>query len=120
MDKRRITQIIFAITSNANINGFLKGNIFKGYTKKVCVPGLNCYSCPGAIGSCPIGSLQAVIGTIRYNFSFYIVGIMSIFGIVFGRFICGWLCPFGLIEDLLHKIPSRKIKINKKINNFFF
>lgn len=118
MDKRRITQIIFAITSNANINGFLKGNIFKGYTKKVCVPGLNCYSCPGAIGSCPIGSLQAVIGTIRYNFSFYIVGIMSIFGIVFGRFICGWLCPFGLIEDLLHKIPSRKIKINKKVNNF--
>lgn len=118
MDKRRITQIIFAITSNANINGFLKGNIFKGYTKKVCVPGLNCYSCPGAIGSCPIGSLQAVIGTIRYNFSFYIIGIMSIFGIVFGRFICGWLCPFGLIEDLLHKIPSRKIKINKKVNNF--
>lgn len=118
MDKRRITQIIFAITTNANINGFLKGNIFKGYTKKVCVPGLNCYSCPGAIGSCPIGSLQAVIGTIRYNFSFYIVGIMSIFGIVFGRFICGWLCPFGLIEDLLHKIPSRKIRINKKVNNF--
>lgn len=119
MDKRRITQIILAITANANVNGFLKGNIFKGNTKKVCVPGLNCYSCPGAIGSCPIGSLQAVIGTIKYNFSFYIIGLMSIFGIVFGRFICGWLCPFGLIEDLLHKIPSRKIKVNKKINNFF-
>nr|WP_229078922.1 4Fe-4S binding protein [Enterococcus avium] len=22
-----------------------------------------------------------------------------------GRFVCGWLCPFGLIQDLLHKIP---------------
>ena len=22
-----------------------------------------------------------------------------------GRFVCGWLCPFGLVQDLLHKIP---------------
>lgn len=22
-----------------------------------------------------------------------------------GRFVCGWLCPFGLFQDLLHKIP---------------
>ncbi|WP_291565683.1 MULTISPECIES: 4Fe-4S binding protein [unclassified Clostridium] len=117
MDKRRITQIIAAITTNANINGFLKGNIFKGNTKKICVPGLNCYSCPGAIGSCPIGSLQAVIGTVRYNFSLYVVGLMSLFGIIFGRFICGWLCPFGLIQDLLYKIPSKKIRVNQKVNN---
>ncbi|MBU5486104.1 4Fe-4S binding protein [Clostridium sp. MSJ-11] len=103
--------------TNANINGFLKGNIFKGNTKRICVPGLNCYSCPGALGSCPIGSLQAVIGTIKYNFSLYVVGFMSLFGVIFGRFICGWLCPFGLIQDLLHKTPSKKITVNKKVNN---
>jgi len=117
LDKRRITQIIAAITTNANINGFLKGTIYKGNTKKICVPGLNCYSCPGAMGSCPIGSLQAAIGTVKYDFSFYIVGLMSLFGVIFGRFICGWLCPFGLIQDLLHKIHSKKIKVNEKVNN---
>lgn len=117
MDKRKITQIIATITTNSNINGFLKGNIYRGNIKKICVPGLNCYSCPGALGSCPIGSLQAVIGTIKYNFSLYIVGIMALFGIVFGRFICGWLCPFGLIQDLLNKIPCKKIKVNNRVNS---
>lgn len=117
MDRRRIIQIIASVATNANINGFLEGNIYKGNTKKLCVPGLNCYSCPGAIGSCPIGSLQAVIGTIKYNFSFYIVGIMALFGLTFGRFICGWLCPFGFIQDLLYKIKSRKIQVSKKVNN---
>lgn len=117
MDRRRITQIIASVTTNANLNGFLEGSIYKGNTKKLCVPGLNCYSCPGAIGSCPIGSLQAVIGSIKYNFSLYVVGLMALFGVIFGRFICGWLCPFGFIQDLLYKIRSRKIQVSKKINN---
>lgn len=116
MAKRTITQAIATITTNANLDGFLQGTIYKGNTKKICVPGLNCYSCPGAIGSCPIGSLQAVIGTIKYNVSLYVVGFMLLFGVLFGRFICGWLCPFGFIEDLLYKIPFRKIKVNNKVN----
>lgn len=117
MDKRTITQIIASIATNANISGFFKGNIYKGNVKSVCVPGLNCYSCPGAMGSCPIGSLQAVIGTIKYDFSLYVLGFMSLFGVIFGRFICGWLCPFGFIQDLLYKIPSKKIKVPNKVNN---
>lgn len=117
MDRRRITQIIFALLTNANIKGFFNNSIFKGNTKKICVPGLNCYSCPGAMGSCPIGSMQAVIGTIKYNFSLYIAGFISLIGIFWGRFICGWLCPFGLIQDLLYSIPSHKVKVNKKLNN---
>lgn len=32
-----------------------------------------------------------------------------------GRFVCGWLCPFGLIQDLLHKIP-----FFKKVETFKF
>nr|WP_129598025.1 4Fe-4S binding protein [Anaerophilus nitritogenes] len=103
---------------NGNIKGFFEGSIFKGNSKKLCVPGLNCYSCPGALGSCPIGSLQAVIGSIKYNFSFYIIGFMSLMGILFGRLICGWICPFGFIQDLLYKIPLPKIKVNKKANNY--
>lgn len=117
MDKRRLTQIITSIVTNANFKGFFLGKIYRGDLKKFCVPGLNCYSCPGALGSCPIGSLQAVLGSIKYHFSFYVLGFMSLMGIIFGRFICGWLCPFGLFQDLLNKIPSPKIRVNKKVNH---
>jgi polyferredoxin len=119
LDKRRITQILASLATNANWNGFFNGTIYKGGSKKICVPGLNCYSCPGAIGSCPIGSLQAVIGTIKYNFSYYVSGILLLFGVIFGRFICGWLCPFGFFQDLLYKIPTSKIKVSNGVNKVF-
>ncbi len=106
---RRIVQAVFALISNGYLKGFYEGRIYKGSLKKVCVPGLNCYSCPGALGSCPIGSLQAVIGSMKYTFSFYISGFLMLMGIIFGRFICGWLCPFGLLQDLLNKLPSQKV-----------
>lgn len=102
---RLCVQIAFTALTNGYLFGFLTGKIYRGPAKAVCVPGLNCYSCPGALGSCPIGSLQAVLGSRDYKFSFYIVGFLIFFGSLFGRFICGWLCPFGLIQDLLYKIP---------------
>lgn len=105
-------QIIFTAVTNGYLLGFLTGRIYTGPTKAACVPGLNCYSCPGALGSCPIGSLQAVLGSRDYKFSFYIVGFFLFFGSLFGRFICGWLCPFGLVQDLLYKIPFFKKRKN--------
>lgn len=109
--RRKLVQIGTAIGTNSYLKGFLEGNIFRGKTKALCVPGLNCYSCPGALGSCPIGSLQAVIGGAKYQISFYVIGIIMFFGSLLGRFVCGWLCPFGLFQELLHKIPSRKMNI---------
>lgn len=104
-------QILFTALTNGYVLGFAEGKIYRGASKKLCVPGLNCYSCPGAVGSCPIGSLQAVLGSKNYKFSFYVIGFLMIFGSLFGRFVCGWLCPFGLIQDLFHKIPFiKKIK----------
>ena len=76
--------------------------------KNVCVPGLNCYSCPGATGACPIGSLQAVIGSWNFKFAYYVVGFLIFVGALLGRLVCGFLCPFGLIQDLLNKIPFPK------------
>lgn len=104
-------QIIFTALTNGYVIGFMEGRIYQGSSKMLCVPGLNCYSCPGAVGSCPIGSLQAVIGSKDYRFSFYVIGFLMIVGSLAGRFVCGWLCPFGLVQDLLYKIPFvRKIK----------
>lgn len=102
---RLILQAGFAALSNGYIRGFARGQIFTGSTKYVCVPGMNCYSCPGALGACPIGSLQATLNAREYRLSLYVSGLLLLFGSLLGRFICGFLCPFGLVQDLLHKIP---------------
>lgn len=108
---RLITQAGFTAISNGYIKGFAHGKIYTGDLKYLCVPGLNCYSCPGALGSCPIGSLQATLNSREYKISLYVFGILVIFGTILGRFVCGFLCPFGLFQDLLFKIPFiKKIK----------
>lgn len=110
---RPTVQALWALLTNSYLVGFKQGKIYRGKLKNLCVPGLNCYSCPGAVGSCPIGSLQAVIGSYNFKFAFYIAGFLMFVGALIGRFVCGWLCPFGLIQDLLHKIP-----FVKKISTF--
>lgn len=108
---RYTVQAIWALLTNSYLVGFATGKIYRGSLKNLCVPGMNCYSCPGALGSCPIGAMQAVIGSRNYKFAFYVAGFLMLVGAVLGRFVCGWLCPFGLIQDLLNKIPfSKKIK----------
>ncbi|WP_298029523.1 4Fe-4S binding protein [uncultured Dysosmobacter sp.] len=101
-------QALWALLTNSYLAGFPRGKIYRGKLKNLCVPGMNCYSCPGALGSCPIGSLQAVIGSWNFKFAFYVAGFLVFVGALMGRFVCGWLCPFGLIQDLLHKIPFPK------------
>ena len=105
---RLLVQACFTAVTNGYAAGFAQGRIYTGPTKALCVPGLNCYSCPGALGACPIGALQAVLGSRNYKFAFYVFGFLMMTGALLGRLVCGWLCPFGLIQDLLHKIPLGK------------
>lgn len=114
--KKNIIQALATLATNANLKGFFEGKIYTGNTKVACVPGLNCYSCPGAVGSCPIGSLQAVIGSKKFSISYYVFGIMILIGALLGRLVCGLLCPFGFVQDLLYKIPTPKFKIPEKID----
>ncbi|MBE5881954.1 MAG: 4Fe-4S binding protein [Lachnospiraceae bacterium] len=101
-------QIIYTILTNGYMYGFLSGKIYKGPLKYACVPGLNCYSCPGALGSCPLGALQNALAQRKLEVPFAVLGFLFVFGSIFGRFICGWMCPFGFFQDLLHKIPLFK------------
>ncbi|MCL2694760.1 MAG: 4Fe-4S binding protein [Clostridiales bacterium] len=106
--KRLYIQIIAALAQNPFLYNFLTGRIYQGGAKAVCTPGLNCYSCPAAAFSCPIGALQAGLADRRIRFPFYVVGFLLLIGVTLGRFVCGFLCPFGLLFDLLYRIPFFK------------
>ena len=114
--RRLITQAISFAFSNGYVTGFTKhaknGSLYAGALKKICMPGLNCYSCPGAVLSCPIGALQAVLGSGTFRVSLYVLGFIGLIGMLFGRLICGWICPFGFIQELLYKIPFKKKRKN--------
>lgn len=112
-------QIIYTILTNGYAYGFLSGKIYKGPLKYACVPGLNCYSCPGALGSCPLGALQNALAQRRVEVPFAVLGFLFVFGSIFGRFVCGWMCPFGLFQDLLHKIPIFKKRKQLPFHNVF-
>ena len=105
-------QAAFTALSNGYYAGFLSGKIYQGESKQLCLPGLNCYSCPGALGSCPIGALQSVSNDKNFSISMYTIGFLMITGALMGRLVCGWLCPFGLFQDLLYKIPFiKKVRV---------
>ncbi len=108
--KRRLIQLITAVLYNSHLSGFINGRIYKGKIKGVCTPGLNCYSCPGAVAACPLGSFQGALAKSVFRFPFYVLGMLLLFGILFGRLICGFLCPFGLLQELIAKIPVPKVK----------
>ncbi|SFQ50741.1 4Fe-4S binding domain-containing protein [Lachnospiraceae bacterium XBB1006] len=107
-------QLLSTAFFNGYYKGFLTGKLYTGKGKNVCVPVLNCYSCPGAIGACPIGALQAILGQRRVPF--YVLGSIMLFGLVLGRIVCGFLCPFGLVQDLLHRIPTPKFHVPQRIH----
>ena len=115
--KRNFIQLMAAALLNGYAIGFKEGKIFKGATKKICVPVLNCYSCPGALGACPIGSMQSILCGNGSRVSFYILGVLMLFGVLLGRGVCGFLCPFGLIQGLIYKIPFIKKNLPRKTDS---
>ena len=117
---RRLVQLYAALLYNANLKGFIDGHIYSGPLKSVCVPGFNCYSCPGAVASCPLGSLQNALNAAGHTAPWYMLGILALFGVILGRTICGWICPLGLIQELLHLIPVPKIKKSKVTRNLSY
>lgn len=115
---RKWVQALLALLVNGSWTFPYTRTIYQGPLKVICSPGLNCYSCPAATTYCPIGSIQQLLAGIRIAlengqnyFGFYVIGTMGVLGGAFGRLICGWACPFGLIQELLHKIPSKKFGV---------
>lgn len=115
---RKWVQAIFLLVTNGSWSFPFTRSIYQGPLKVVCSPGLNCYSCPASTTYCPLGSLQQLFAGIRLAlengqmfFGLYVVGTIGAIGGFVGRMVCGWVCPFGLIQELLHKIPSPKFNV---------
>ncbi len=111
--RRKLIQIAAFGFTNCHAGNFLTGKLYNGRFKEFCTPGLNCYSCPAATVSCPIGALLAVTGRVDLKFSFYVWGFLLAIGALLGRFVCGFLCPFGLLQELIALIPVKKFHLKK-------
>jgi len=109
---RRVTQIgVGALLFNSFWGVLSTKMVYGGPLRNVCVPGLNCHSCPTALMGCPIGMMQHFSAT--HRIPWFLVGFLAIIGLVSGRFTCGWLCPWGMIQDVLYKIKKWWLKIPK-------
>lgn len=111
LTKRRAVQFVSMVLCNADIRQWGQGGISRSPVKRVCVPGLNCYSCPAAVGSCPLGAVQNAFGT--GTFPLLAAGMVMAFGALLGRMVCGFLCPAGLVQELLYKIRRHKERLRE-------
>ncbi len=72
----------------------------------VCAPVFHCYACPLASFACPIGILAQF--SALHVMPFLAIGILVVTGALVGSFVCGWACPFGLLQDLAARVPLPK------------
>lgn len=118
LPKRLLAQFAFFLLQNPLLNRFFTGKIYEGPLKNVCTPGLNCYSCPAAVYSCPIGSLQLFFGGAKQSLSLFVTGFLVSTAALLGRFICGYVCPMGLLQDLIYKIKTPKLLLKMKVLSY--
>ncbi len=112
--RRHLVQLAASVLYN--INGIAISSTGKGVNfdiNKACVPGLNCQYCRYSVAGCPLGIAQLAAAGKISNIMATAYGLIILFALLFGRMICGWGCPMGLLQDFLDKVPFRKIRKNK-------
>ena len=113
-----MAQVFFFLLQNPFLGNFFRGELYQGSLKSVCTPGLNCYSCPAAAAACPIGAMQLFLAGARHSVSLYVTGFLLATGAVLGRVICGYVCPMGLVQDLLYRIKAPKLVVRLRFARY--
>ncbi|MBF0197850.1 MAG: 4Fe-4S binding protein [Planctomycetes bacterium] len=113
---RRIVQYLTLLISNCYLGFVSTKQVYQGSLKSSCVPFLHCHTCPSALFSCPVGIVQHFVTqrSLPYTLLAYLISV----GISVGSMACGWLCPFGLLQDLMYKIKSVKLSIPHQLSHF--
>lgn len=75
----------------------------------VCGTVFHCYSCPLATFACPIGVIANF--SALWLFPFLAVGLLLLAGALVGALWCGWVCPFGMMQDAIATIPTPKFRL---------
>jgi len=79
------------------------------WAKGLCVPVLHCYGCPIATFACPVGTLQYFI--MAGAFPFMVLGLLIAVGVLFGKLLCFYICPFGFLQDILFRLHKKTVRI---------
>ena len=81
----------------------------------MCSPVFHCYACPLATFACPIGVIAQF--SALHMFPFIAIGLLLFVAGTLGSIICGWVCPFGLLQDLAAIVPILRLKIPHWMGN---
>lgn len=75
------------------------------------IPGcvFHCYACPLATFACPVG-VAAKFASL-HMIPLMVLGVVVAAGAFAGSLVCGWACPFGFLQDIFDRVPTRKIRL---------
>jgi ferredoxin-type protein NapH len=105
--QRRIVQLVTL--------GLLTSNFWGISTGRLCLPILHCEACTLSWFLCPIGGMLSS-SVAFHEWPILTLAIIAGGGLLVGRVFCGWVCPTGLVQDLLYKIPAPKIELPPVLN----
>src|SRR3990172_13005663 len=112
---RTIVQLIFFLFfAGVAVMRLKRG--FEGVRTWVSLPVVASVKAQGAIGS----TLDATTVLLSQAiFPWLPLGIMLVVGALLGRFMCGWLCPVGFLQDVITGIKGRVDSVQRRTHVYW-